>query len=63
MQVLTGTVFGFEVSGNEARAERIENNSTVQWLRIGATVMLLPDVAVGGVRALGEIGKLGNEAT
>ncbi len=59
---IDGTVFGFEVSGNEARAERIENNSTVQWLRIGATVMLLPDVAVGGVRALGEIGKLGNEA-
>lgn len=59
---IDGTVFGFEVSGNEARAEEIENSSTVQWLRIGATAMLLPDVAVGGWRALGEIGKLGNEA-
>ena len=33
----------------------------MQWMRIGATVMLLPDLAVGSVRALGEIGKLGNE--
>ena len=57
-----GTVFGLEASGHEGRAEQVENNKTVQWLRIGATVMLLPDVAVGGVRALGEIGKLGNEA-
>ena len=55
-------MFGFEVSGNEARAEHIENSSTVQWLRIGATVMLLPDIAVGGARALTEVGKLGSEA-
>jgi hypothetical protein len=63
--VLLGTdgfVFGAEISGNEARAEEFENNKTVQWSRIGATVMILPDIAVGGVRALGEIGKLGNEA-
>ena len=57
-----GTVFGLEASGNRGRAEEVENNKTIQWLRIGATVMLLPDVAVGGVRALGEIGKLGSEA-
>ncbi len=59
---LDGTVFGLEVSGDKGRAEEVENNKTVQWLRIGATVMVLPDVAVGGVRALGEIGKLGSEA-
>ena len=60
--VLDGIVFGLEASGNEGRAEKVENSKTVQWLRIGATVMLLPDVAVGGVRALGEIGKFGTEA-
>lgn len=59
---IDGTVFGLEASGNEGRASQIESNTTVQWMRIGATVMLLPDVAVGGVRALGEIGKLGTEA-
>lgn len=59
---IDGTVFGLEASGNEGRAEKIESNTTVQWVRIAATVMLLPDVAVGGVRALGEIGKLGTEA-
>ncbi|QYE33427.1 hypothetical protein KZX46_01160 (plasmid) [Polymorphobacter sp. PAMC 29334] len=59
---IDATVFGFEVSGAEARAENFESNSTVQWLRIGATVMLLPDVAVGGARALSEVGKLGNES-
>ena len=57
-----GIVFGLEVSGNEGLAQRFENSRTVQWARIGATIMILPDVAVGGVRALGEIGKLGNEA-
>ena len=57
-----GTIFGLEASGNDGRAEKIEDNKTVQWMRIGATVMLLPDVAVGGVRALREIGTLGNEA-
>ncbi len=57
-----GAVFGLEASGNTGRAEEVENSRTIQWLRIGATVMLLPDVAVGGVRALGEIGKLGTEA-
>ncbi len=63
--VLLGTdgfVFGAEISGNDARAEEFENNRTVQWLRIGATVMILPDIAVGGVRALKEIGNLGTEA-
>lgn len=59
---IDGAVFGLEASGNDGRAEKIEDDKTVQWLRIGATVMLLPDIAVGGVRALGEIGKLGNEA-
>jgi hypothetical protein len=57
-----GAVFGLEASGNEARAEKVENSRTIQWLRIGATVMLLPDIAVGGVRALKEIGKLADEA-
>ena len=58
---IDGAVFGLEVSGREGRAEELENNKTVQWMRIGATAMLLPDVAVGGARALSEIGKLGNE--
>ncbi len=60
--VTDGIVFGAEVFGDKGRAERIESNRTVQWMRIGATIMLLPDVGVGGMRALREIGQLGNEA-
>ena len=60
--VIDGTVFGLEVSGDKGRAERYENFKSVQWMRIVATVLLLPDVAVGGTRALREIGQLGNEA-
>ncbi len=57
-----GAIYGAEVSGHEAFASRIEDNKAVQWTRIGATVMLLPDVAVGGLRSLTEIGQFGNEA-
>ena len=59
---IDGTVFALEVSGDKGRAERFESSKTTQWTRIAATVMLLPDVAVGSVRALREIGQLGNEA-
>jgi hypothetical protein len=58
---IDGTIFGLEVAGLRGRAETLENNKTIQWMRIAATVMLLPDVAVGGVRALGEIGQISNE--
>ncbi len=59
---IDGTVYGAEVSGHNAFAAKIEDNKTVQWTRIGASIMLLPDIAVGGVRSLTEIGQLGNEA-
>lgn len=60
--LVDGVTYAAEVSGNEAIASKIEDNKTVQWVRIGATVMLLPDVAVGGLRSLQEIGKLAGEA-
>ena len=59
---IDGFVFGCEVTGDKGRAERFESRKEVQWTRIGATVMILPDLAVGGVRALGELSKLGTEA-
>ena len=60
--VIDGAVFGVELSGNKALAEQIEDDRRVQWMRVGATVMILPDVPVGAARALREIGTLGNEA-
>jgi hypothetical protein len=60
--VADGLVFGGEMTGHEVLSKKIEDNKTIQWMRIGATIMLLPDIAVGGVRALKEIGALGSEA-
>ncbi len=57
-----GTIYGAAMLGHEAFAAKLEDNSTVQWMRIGASVMLLPDLAVGSVRTLQEIAKLGTEA-
>ncbi len=57
-----GRIYVAEISGDEATAARLENNQQVQWVRIGATLMLLPDLAVGSLRSLTEVGKLGNEA-
>ncbi len=41
----------------------MEDSSTVGWVRVGATIMLLPDLPVGGVRALKEIGQTAAEAS
>ena len=60
---LDGAVFRAEIFGQDAIAKKIEDNSTVGWLRIGATIMLLPDLPVGGVRALKEIGMTAGEAS
>ena len=59
---IDGQAFVAEVTGNEARAEALESSHTNQWLRITATMMLLPDLPVGGVRAITELTKLGREA-
>ena len=48
--------------GDEALAHTIEDDTSAQWVRIGATIMLLPDVLIGGARSLVEIGRLGQEA-
>lgn len=48
--------------GDEAFARRTEDDPSAQWIRIGATIMLLPDVLVGEMRSMVEIGKLGQEA-
>lgn len=53
---IDGTVYGAEITGHEAFAKSLEDNSTIGWVRIGATIMLLPDLPVGGMRALEEIG-------
>ena len=59
---IDGFVYGAEVSGHNAFAKKIEDNPTIGWIRVGATVMLLPDLPVGGVRALKEIGATTAEA-
>ena len=59
---IDGSIYGAEVTGHEAFASKMEDNKVIQWTRIGATIMLLPDVAIGGMRSLTEIGQLGNEA-
>ena len=61
--IIHGVVYGAEISGNKAVAKKMENNSTIGWLRIGATIMLLPDLPVGGLRALKEIGQTAGEAS
>lgn len=63
--VLFGTdsyILGAELFGHDAAARKFEDDKTIQWLRIGASIMLLPDMLVGGTRGLIEIGKLGGEA-
>ena len=57
-----GFIYGADLTGHKARAAKLEDNRMIQWARIAATVMLLPDLLVGGTRALMEIGKLANEA-
>lgn len=59
---IDGTVFVTEVSGNEVVSRKIEDNRTVQKIRIAATLALLPDLPVGGTRALAEFRALGAEA-
>ncbi len=60
---LDGMIYGAEISGNEAYAKKMDDNSTIGWVRIGATLMLLPDLPVGGLRALEEIGQTAGEAS
>jgi hypothetical protein len=57
-----GAVFVTEVSANEAFSRMIEEDATIQKIRIAATLFLLPDLPVGGMRALAEFRALGNEA-
>ena len=58
-----GTIYGAQITGHEAYARSLEDNSTIGWVRIGATIMLLPDLPVGGMRALKEIGTTASEAS
>ncbi len=62
LALIDGATYFAEISGNQALAKGIDDDNTLQWMRIGATLMLLPDIAVGGMRGLREIGKLGREA-
>ena len=52
-----GAIYGAEMSGHEAVAKKIEDDPTIGWICIGATIMLLPDLPIGGMRALKEIGQ------
>ncbi len=60
---IDGSIYGAEMSGHEALAKSMEDSPTVGWMRIGATIMLLPDLPVSGMRALTEIGTKGAEAS
>lgn len=57
-----GRVFGAELSGDAKNAAELEDSRWTQWMRVVGTVMTLPDVAVGGVHTLQEIGVLSKEA-
>ena len=52
---IDGTVFYFEAKGDKAAATEFEDQRFIQWARVGATVLLLPDLAYGGIRALREV--------
>ena len=58
---IDGTVLGAELAGNEDLVTYIENNDALQWARVAGTLMTLPAMAVGGVQALKDIGKLPSE--
>lgn len=60
--VVDGSIYIVDLAAGQARAAKIEDNVAIQWIRIGATLMLLPDFIVGGFRTLLEIGKLSGEA-
>ena len=60
---IDSTIYGAEITGHEAYAKTIDDNPTIGWVRIGATIMLLPDLPVGGLRALKEIGTTAGEAS
>ena len=61
--VVDGAMYGAEISGNDAIAKKMDDSPTIGWIRIGATLMLLPDLPVGGLRALKEIGQTAGEAS
>ncbi len=48
-----GTVYGFELAGDDEAAERVRKNTEV--VRIIATVATLPDLGWGGVKAIREL--------
>ena len=60
---IDSTIYGAELFGDKALAKRIDESPTIGWVRIGATLMLLPDLPVGGVRALREVGQAAGEAS
>jgi hypothetical protein len=61
LAAIAGTVLGAELAGNEDLVKYVDNNEALQWARIAGTLMTLPDMAVGGVQALRDIGKLPSE--
>ena len=57
-----GAVYATEATGHKALSKTIEDSAFVQWSRIVGTALTLIDLPVGGVRALADVGKLGQEA-
>lgn len=51
--VADGTIYGTEMAGNDELADRIRKKS--EGLRIAATIATLPDLAIGGAKALCEL--------
>ncbi|WP_442680174.1 hypothetical protein ACSBM8_02905 [Sphingomonas sp. ASY06-1R] len=61
LAAIDGTVLGAELAGNDDLVKYIDENDALQWARFAGTIMTLPDVAVGGVQALRDVGKLPGE--
>ena len=55
-------VYATEATGHNALSKTIEDSAFVQWSRIVGTTLTLIDLPVGGVRALADVSKLGQEA-
>lgn len=64
-----GQMFYYEITGNEVRKKKLANSWAYKLIETVAPILAIPDMAVGGVRAVGElptatreVGQLAEEA-
>ncbi|WP_118184418.1 hypothetical protein [Paraburkholderia phosphatilytica] len=57
-----GQMFYYEVTGNEVRKKKLANSWAYKLIETVAPILAIPDMAVGGVRAVGELPTATREA-